>query len=193
MSPRQPDLKRQAREFAGHLTGLLNGTITHGIRLRSYMDRHGRAVVGYNTSETNPVGDSVPLTLSKSPARLYLSVLHLLELDEFGTSLTTSKSTYTLQGCDDTSPILTYDYVREPPNEFPEAHLHIHGRSGALAEMLQGVGRMTSTPSDLHIPNRGEAFSAMPGGPHRVLHPGAPRYTARRMGVEAEQIEGRLP
>ena len=92
MSRRRPDLKSQAREFAGNLTELLNRTITDGIRLRSYMDRHGRAVIGYEVSENNPVGDCLPLTISQRPARLYLSVLHTLELDDSGTFLTTNKS-----------------------------------------------------------------------------------------------------
>ena len=30
------------------------------------MDRHGRAVIGYNVNEANPVGDGVPLTISES-------------------------------------------------------------------------------------------------------------------------------
>ena len=55
------------------------------------MDRRGRAVVGYKVSESNPVGDCVPLTISRSPARLYLSVLHTLELDDSETFLTTKQ------------------------------------------------------------------------------------------------------
>ena len=97
--------------------------------MRSYMDRRGRAVVGYKVSEANPVGDCVPLTVSQASARLYVSVLHTLELDDSGAFLTTSKSSYTLQEHDDTTSILTYDFVRAPPNEFPEAHIHIHGES----------------------------------------------------------------
>ena len=58
------------------------------------MDRHGRAVIGYNVSEANSVGDCVPLTISQSPARLFLSLLHTLELDDSETFLTTSKSSY---------------------------------------------------------------------------------------------------
>ena len=34
--------------------------------MRSYMDRRGRAVVGYKVSEANPVGDYVPLTVSQA-------------------------------------------------------------------------------------------------------------------------------
>ena len=41
-----------------------------------------------------------------------------------GSFLTTSRSTYTLQGDDAETPIITYDFVREPPNPYPEAHIH---------------------------------------------------------------------
>ena len=158
MSPRQSDLERQARKFAGDLTDLLNGTVTHGVRLRSYMDRHGRAVIGYNVNEANPVGDGVPLTISRSPARLYVNVLHTLELDDSEKFLATSRSSYTLQGDNDTASILTYDFVREPPNEFPEAHIHVHGESDVLARMLRTSGRDRSKPADLHLPVGGRRF-----------------------------------
>ena len=104
------------------------------------MDKRGRAVIGYEVSERNPVGDCVTPTISQRPARLYLSVLHTLELDDSGTFLTTNKSSYTLQGTSDAAPILTYDFVREPPNEFPEAHIHIHGESDVCSALLRGVG-----------------------------------------------------
>lgn len=63
---------------------LLNRTVTYGARLRSYVDRNGRAVVGYKVSEANAVGDCVPPAIYQSPARLYPSVLHTLKLDEAG-------------------------------------------------------------------------------------------------------------
>ena len=104
MNRRQPDLKAQARQFAGELSEFLNHTVADGIRLRSYMDRQGCAVIGYQASEKNPLGDSVPLTTSQAPARLYLSVLQTLELDDSGTFLTTSKSSYTLEANSGTTP-----------------------------------------------------------------------------------------
>ena len=158
MSLRRLDLERQARQFAGGLTELLNGTVTDGIRLRSYMDQRGRAVIGYNVREANPVGDCVPLTISRSPARLYLSVLHTLEMDDSGSNLTTNRSSYTLQADNETASILTYDFVREPPNEFPEAHIHIHGEAEVLVRLLRAGGRDKSKPADLHLPVGGRRF-----------------------------------
>ena len=155
---RQPDLERQARAFAGELSELLNGTVTDGIPLRWYMDPHGRAVVGYNASKENPLGDPIPLTISQSPARLHLSVLNTLDLDASGRFLATSKSTYTLQEADATASILTYDFVREPPNVYPEAHFHLHGESDALRRVLLLCGRTKNKPDDLHIPVGGRRF-----------------------------------
>lgn len=122
------------------------------------MDQRGRAVIGYKVSENNPVGDCVPLTISQSPARLYLSVLHTLELDDSGSFLTTNKSSYSLQADSETAPIITYDFVREPPNEFPEAHIHIHGDSDVLRGMLHASGRDKDKPADLHLPVGGRRF-----------------------------------
>ena len=169
LSLRQPDLERQAREFAGDLTELLNGTVTHGVRLRSYMDRRGRAVVGYRVSEANAVGEGIPLTVSKSSAHLYLSVLHTLELDDSGTLLTTSRSTYTLQGHDAAS-ILTYDFVREPPNEFPEAHIHVHGpRLGPLCGgTWAGYRCLPRFPGSMCLPHSGQRTN--PGFRVQVRH-----------------------
>ncbi len=48
--------------------------------------------------------------------------------------------------------------MREPPNEFPEAHIHIHGESDVLARMLQTSGRDRSKPADLHLPVGGRRF-----------------------------------
>ena len=59
---------------------------------------------------------------------------------------------------DDTASILTYDFVRDPPNEFPEAHIHVHGESDVLIRMLRASGRDKSKPADLHLPVGGRRF-----------------------------------
>lgn len=159
MSNRRPDLKRQAREFAGQLSKLLNGTVTNGIRLRTYLQSTGNAVVGYEVSFRKPLGAPIPLTVSQSAARLCLSVLNTLNLDDSGEWLATSKSRYMLQRCDDTKEsIITYEYMREPPNNFPEAHFHIHGESDMLQNMLDACGRNKDKPADLHLPVGGRRF-----------------------------------
>ena len=122
------------------------------------MNRHGNAVIGYRIGKNNPLGNSIPLTTSGSRARIHLHFLHTLSLDDAGEFLTTSRSTYTLQGDDAETPIITYDFVREPPNPYPEAHIHLHGRSDALQHVLDSCGLENRKPADLHVPVGGRRF-----------------------------------
>ncbi len=140
------------------MSELLNGTVTNGIRLSTMMDGHGRAVIGYKVNTANPRGAAIPLTRSRSPAVLSLKVIHSLGLDDNNRFLTTIRSSYTLQAADDGTPIATYDYVREPPNSYPEAHLHIDGAAEGLQWMLNSNGRAKDRPADLHLPVGGRRF-----------------------------------
>ncbi len=59
---------------------------------------------------------------------------------------------------DTDEPVVTYDYTRDPPNEYPEAHFHIHGANDAVQRMLQVCGRARHKPDDLHFPVGGRRF-----------------------------------
>ena len=155
---RRPDLARQAREFASEISTALNGTVTDGVRLAVFMNPSGRAVIGYRVNKNRPLGEPIALTTSRSPGRLCLDVLHTLDLDESGEFLTTNKSTYTLLERGAASPIVTYDYTREPPNEYPEAHFHLHGESDVVRSMLRRCNRESDKPADLHFPVGGRRF-----------------------------------
>ena len=157
-SRRRPDLERQAREFAGEVSSALNGTVTDGVRLSVFMNASGRAVIGYRVNKHRPLGEPIALTVSRSPARLCLDVLHTLDLDESGEFLATNKSTYTLSEIGSDTPVLTYDYSRDPPNEYPEAHFHLHGEADAVRSMLRRCDRKSDKPSDLHFPVGGRRF-----------------------------------
>jgi hypothetical protein len=122
------------------------------------MNASGRAVIGYRANKNRPLGEPIALTTSRSPGRLCLDVLHTLDLDASGAFLTTNKSSYTLLEREGASPIMTYDYTREPPNEYPEAHFHLHGESDALRSMLRRCDRKSDKPTDLHFPVGGRRF-----------------------------------
>ena len=122
------------------------------------MDPHDRALIGYKIGKNNMLGHFIPLTTSGSQAPIHLDFLHTLDLDDSGEFLTTSRSTYTLRADDASTPIITYDFVREPPNPYPEAHVHVHGQSGALQRMLDSCGLEDRKPADLHIPVGGRRF-----------------------------------
>lgn len=66
-------------------------------------------------SDDRPLGEPIPLTTSSARAQLHLSYLHTLDLDESGENLTTAKSTYKLRGVDGSTPIITFEYVRDTP------------------------------------------------------------------------------
>ena len=122
------------------------------------MDASGRAVIGYRLKKSDLHGEAIDLTLAKSPARLRLVLHHTLVLDESNQHLTTDKSSYTLATADSNSAALTYDYVRDPPNKYPEAHLHIDGEAQGLQRMLNSSGRSKNRPADLHLPVGGRRY-----------------------------------
>lgn len=140
------------------MSKMLNGTVTHGLRLSATIDRRGRAVIGNRAGKSKPLGEPLALTISGAPARLELRLLHTLELDEAGRFLTTSKSSYKLAAAGSGDPIVTYDYTREPPNEYPEAHFHVHGQVDAVQRMLERSDRVGDKPDDLHFPVGGRRF-----------------------------------
>lgn len=158
MSRRPPDLSKQAKTFAGELKDLLNGTVTDGISLSVMMDVLGRAVIGYRLARDDLHGRAIDLTVTGSPARLRLRLHHTLVLDESNQHLTTNKNTYTLVTADEDLAVLTYDYVRDPPNKYPEAHLHIDGEAQGLQRLLDLSDRAKSRPADLHLPVGGRRY-----------------------------------
>lgn len=118
------------------------------------------AVVGYGVRKTTPLGEPIPLTISRAPAKLHLFVTHTLQLDDAGAYLMNTRATYSLQLDDAETSVLTYDFVRNPPNKYPEAHLHIYGESDVLRAMFRATGfdDATRKPADLHIPVGGRRF-----------------------------------
>lgn len=148
-----------AREFAAHTSELLNGTVTDGIRVRT-ATKGSVAVVGYGVSGQSLTPESIPLTIGRKPASLFLYVAHTLGMDEWGSFLTNQRSTYSLQiGCGDSAKtLLTYDYVRDPPNEYPAAHLHVYGVSDEFDDLASQRKIRTKKLSDLHMPVGGRRF-----------------------------------
>ncbi len=122
------------------------------------MHASGRAAIGNRIDPSEPVGSPIALTVSRSPAPLAFRFLQSLELDERGEFLTTTKSSYKLMHAAPERPILTYDYTRDPLNEYPEAHLHLHGEAVAVQDMLERCDRSKDKPDDLHFPVGGRRF-----------------------------------
>ncbi len=122
------------------------------------MHKDGRAFVGFRISQEHPRGEAVPLTISRSAARLSLKIIQTLELDPERRYLTTTKSAYTIASAGDGLPVLTYDYVRVPTNQYPAAHLHVHGDVQRCQHILNICGHERRRPVDLHLPVGGRRF-----------------------------------
>jgi hypothetical protein len=151
-------LERLAREFADDLSCLLNGTVTHGIRLRAVVKQPRSFVVGYNVAEKNVIGSNIPLSLGRKPAA-YLGLRFTLEMDEFDRYLMVTKSTEAVYaGQDPGSVLVHYDYTREPDHGYPDPHVQVVGESEALAQI---AGRRSICPTSLkevHLPVGGRRF-----------------------------------
>lgn len=153
-----PDLELAAKKFAAETSELLNGTVANGIRL-NVLSRGRGAVVGYQLGREYPIGRPIPLTMTKAPARLFLYVLHTLQMDPEGTYLADSKSTYSLQvGETPGETFASWDYTREPANEYPAAHLHLYDTSGSTRTLLDSAGRDKDSAADLHLPVGGKRY-----------------------------------
>lgn len=148
-----------ARGFADTMSELLNRTVTQGIPVTAIVGKT-RAVVGYKVTNADHVGVPIPLTIDKSNASLYLHFVHTLSWDPENTFLANSQSTYTLQFDigDDAMPLVTYDYVRDVPNKYPEAHLHLHGSSEAHQSLAKLRDIKRSNLDDLHFPVGGRRY-----------------------------------
>lgn len=165
MTSRRGDLEQEARRFAAEITGLLNNTVTNGIHLSARIDESGSALVRYErplpddaSDDVKRIGsDLIPLTISKKPERFGLRVYHTLTFDDECKYLRNSQSSFVLATADGEA-VFTYDYVRPAPNVYPEAHLHIDGKSESLQRLLDLSGQKKRNSRRLHLPVGGRRF-----------------------------------
>ena len=111
----------------------------------------GTAVLGRGITKANLKSSPIELRTRQPRTSLYLFVTYTLDLSERDDRfLTVTKSTYGL-GTSETEWAFRYDYVRNPSNKYPEAHLQILGESERLADLMS-TGRPGRPPSRLHLP-----------------------------------------
>jgi hypothetical protein len=157
--PLRPDLENQAREFAHTLTDLLNRTICDGIRLKSVIQDDGElGWVGYRISRRIPFpGEAIPVSIGRRP-NCYLHVMQTLELDEEGSFLRIQTSSYGLYLDAALDHVLFhYDYDRDPPNNYPMAHIQVEGASESLERLAENLGIELSL-GRLHFPVGGKRY-----------------------------------
>ena len=163
------DVLADARSFADDVTGLLNGTITHGIRVsaaavKGGADQGNVAQVGLGVGRANLSPRLIPLTLGNSKPTAYLRVAYLLKSDLEGTHLAVAQSRYGLYLDENGEKMLVHwDYDREPKNEYPGAHVQVNGECeyfDILTNQARNAGRISPKRPlrDFHFPVGGRRF-----------------------------------
>ena len=150
------DLGAQARDFAGSLTVLLNGTVAQGVRLGCAESAPGCFIVGRGiTKKQLVVRELVPLTLDQKQANIFLLVANMLVADRSGDGwLTVDRATYTLQASSTPGEdvLFSYDYARNVNNGYPEAHLHVYSPlSDPFSKVMKATGRDPDPQDALHF------------------------------------------
>lgn len=155
------DLHKQARRFAKETSDLLNGTVTHGVRISTLTTSGGRAIMGSGIRKTNPEPTPIPIAPEGGKPVVFLFLIHAYGFDPEGRYLTMEASTmslYTSPEMDRDQLVVGIDYVREPSNQFPGAHLHVSGHRDDLDDIYLGDKRKTRQLRDLHLPVGGKRF-----------------------------------
>lgn len=164
----KPDLEKDARVFAGRISDLLNSTICNGARLSAVLRADGDGIVAPGISKKKVTPSRLAVSASKRRPRVWLGLIFGLSLDAEGRYLMSTRTTMTVQSSDDpdVDAFLSFDYIRDPSNEFPAAHIHV---ADVLAnqENLDSLvppraesaaNRKHTLVPDLHIPVGGRRF-----------------------------------
>lgn len=155
------DLKSESRAFAQELSALLNATVCSGPQLNCLVfEDDGFTIVGYKLTRDNVRGEALPLRLN-APAKFYLGLSMRLRPDAENDHLMVHSSAMTLRtgpGTANAGMLLHYDYERDKPDDYPEAHLQVCATSDEWKQAgvrLNGDERLLTK---LHLPVGGRRF-----------------------------------
>lgn len=155
---RRFDLRGEAAEFADELSGLLNRTVSDGIRLSAVTDPEGQqARIGYGITATSLVPRVVPLAFRGTP-HLYLGLLYRMGPDDAGKyPMIRSSVMYLSPDADGSRTLLHYDYERDK-DDYPEAHLQVCATSDAWQDVTRRYGPKGRPLERLHLPVGGRRY-----------------------------------
>ena len=161
------DVEHEARVFAAEIAELLNGTITKGIRLAAVIAPHESKTiveVAYLVKKKDLRAKAIPITLGKKP-HLYLMAAYFLSEDAEGEFLTVEASQYGIYLDSDAKELIAHwDYMRQPGNSYPAAHLQVHGDSERFKSLCAksredlGLDCPDRELRDAHFPVGGRRF-----------------------------------
>lgn len=150
------DELRQAREFANGIGRVLNRTVCTGVKITAMSGRPGCALVGQDLAKNSPDTKAFPVRIGNRKPRCWLKLGYELSLDQSARFLVVMSSIFcVLAGPDDSSCLCHFDYVRENPSGYPEAHVQVNG----VSEHLDLPGEPnTRELGRLHLPVGGRRF-----------------------------------
>lgn len=154
------DLRQKAVDFGGEISDLLNATVCDGVRLSAALQPNGAFLVSYKLSERDQnLGKAIPVTLGRKAASCYLGLSFRLVPDAEQSYLMVESSVIALyEDEDEAVELLHYDYERDKPHGYPEAHLQIEASSDAWAQMCRRAGRADRPLKRLHLPVGGRRY-----------------------------------
>jgi hypothetical protein len=157
--PPSPDLHGQARRFAELLSNLLNGTITNGVRMSAVVFATEQVNVGYRLTKSTVVNKRpFPLAVDNRSPVCYMGLSYTMTLDPEGLYLTVSTSVCALYADPEgTDELFHYDYERNKPDGYPEAHLQVRAESTSLGAVMARRGRAHDMHK-LHFPVGGRRY-----------------------------------
>lgn len=150
-------LSGEARVFVNTLSGVLNGTITDGIRISYKGDRRGAAgAVGYRITKDDLVGELIPISIGKDPT-CWLALNQAVTLTEDGYLKTVRARMAVYADEEGEHSLLRYDFDREAENPYPTTHIQIDAESEACRILSERCGTSPQF-EDFHLPVGGVRF-----------------------------------
>lgn len=159
---RRFDLERDSRQLAQELTDLLNATVCDGIRLSTVIspgrDRV-RAVIGYEISKQDlDLRRCIAVTIGADP-KIWLGFSMRLEQDFQDEYLMVRQSIMLLSAsADPADALLHYDYERDKPDDYPDAHLQICATSEEWERVGIRIDGSERLLERMHLPVGGRRF-----------------------------------
>lgn len=153
---KRADLESEARGFADRISGLLNRTVSNGVRLTAIPASTGM-LVGLSLGKRQPTPRPVPLTIGDASPGAWLLVSYTFRWDDASSSLVASSSDFNLYADEDMRhAVVRFEYERGK-DSYPEAHIQVHGDSPALRTICKQRG-MEKRLENLHLPVGGRRY-----------------------------------
>ncbi|MBL7498605.1 hypothetical protein I6A84_03370 [Frankia sp. CNm7] len=142
------------------MSDLLNGTICAGVRLGvATLRDNQRVAVGYGVNARDwDVPAGIPITRGRA-VRCYLGLSYQLVPDDAHRYLMVESSMLGIfLGPDLDECLFHYDYERNKPDGYPEAHLQVEAASDSWRKLLSSASGAKDELAKLHLPVGGRRF-----------------------------------